>query len=123
MKTRCYNSSVGQYKYYGAKGVRVCDEWREDFKAFYDWAEANGYESFLTIDRKDSSGDYCPENCRWITQAENSSGNSNGKLTERDVRIICRSRSKYRVLAKRFGVTSNYIYRIRARERNKKFQL
>lgn len=71
IKTRCHNPNASNYEFYGGKGVSVCDEWRNDFKAFYDWAMANGYEDNLTIDRKNSDGDYCPENCQWITQSEN----------------------------------------------------
>ena len=71
MKRRCYNPNVTGYKYYGGKGVTICDEWREDYAKFKAWAYANGYEPGLTIDRIDSNGDYEPSNCRWITFAEN----------------------------------------------------
>ena len=71
MKSRCLNPKVHNYKHYGGKGVSVCDEWLQNFKAFYDWAIASGYKDDLTIDRKDSDGNYCPENCCWITQSEN----------------------------------------------------
>lgn len=71
MKTRCTNPNAPNYKFYGGKGVSICEEWRHDFRSFYDWSVTNGYEDGLTIDRKDSEGDYCPENCRWITQSEN----------------------------------------------------
>lgn len=69
MKQRCYNEKVKSYKYYGAKGVEVCDEWH-DFEPFYEWAIHNGYEDDLTIDRIDPYGDYTPENCRWIPKEE-----------------------------------------------------
>jgi len=72
MKDRCNNSNRWCYKYYGAKGIKVCDEWLNDFVVFRDWALSNGYEEGLTIDRKDPDGNYCPENCQWITQSENS---------------------------------------------------
>ena len=71
MKRRCYNPNVDAYKYYGGKGVTICDEWREDYAKFKAWAYANGYEPGLTIDRIDSNGNYEPSNCRWITFAEN----------------------------------------------------
>lgn len=65
MKSRCYNSHRKNYKDYGDKGVVVCDEWKENFEAFYNWAMANGYSDDLSIDRIDSDGNYEPSNCRW----------------------------------------------------------
>lgn len=69
MKNRCYNPNVKSFKNYGAKGVTVCDEWRE-FKSFYDWAVVNGYRDDLTIERKDPFGNYEPSNCEWIPKSE-----------------------------------------------------
>ena len=71
IKQRCYNPRCGCYKYYGARGIRMCDEWRNDYTAFRDWALSNGYKEALQIDRIDNDGNYEPSNCRWVTPSEN----------------------------------------------------
>jgi hypothetical protein len=72
MRWRCYNIKSNSYKDYGARGIKVCDEWLNSFQAFYDWAMANGYQDSLSIDRIDSNGIYEPNNCRWATNEEQS---------------------------------------------------
>jgi hypothetical protein len=68
--TRCHNPNSRPYKYYGARGITVSQEWRDDPEIFYRWARANGYDDDLTLDRKDNYSGYGPSNCRWITNAE-----------------------------------------------------
>lgn len=72
MKSRCYNENVRSYADYGAKGIEVCDEWRNDFTKFSEWAYTHNYQDSLTIERIDPTKNYCPENCEWITLSENS---------------------------------------------------
>ena len=72
IKRRCYNEKRTGYANYGARGIRMCDDWKNDFMTFFNWAMANGYEEHLTIDRIDNDGNYEPGNCRWITKSENS---------------------------------------------------
>ena len=80
MKSRCLNERDRRYKNYGARGITICDEWRNSFESFRDWALANGYRDDLTIDRKDNDGNYCPENCCWSTSKEQSNNRRSNKL-------------------------------------------
>ena len=80
MKTRCYNSNQKSYKHYGGRGIIVCEEWTGDFKCFYDWAIKNGYKKGLQIDRINNDGNYEPDNCRFVTTAENCRNSRQTKL-------------------------------------------
>lgn len=81
MMTRCYNASESDFPYYQGKGIKVCDDWKNNPKSFYDWAFLNNWKEGLSIDRIDSSKDYCPENCRFITASENSKRVVHKKIT------------------------------------------
>ena len=66
MKCRCYNETDKAYIDYGGRGITVCDEWRNDFKSFYNWAIENGWKKGLINDRSDNDKGYSPDNCRFV---------------------------------------------------------
>ncbi len=92
MKTRCYNPKNKNYKSYGGRGIRICDEWndreripQEDnatkgYLAFKKWALENGYADNLTIDRINVNGNYEPSNCRWITHKEQCNNTTRNRI-------------------------------------------
>lgn len=78
---RCENPKSKSYCDYGKRGIHLCEEWHNP-KIFFDWAHKSGYEDGLEIDRINVNGDYCPENCRWITKQENANNKRNNKVVE-----------------------------------------
>ena len=70
MKRRCQDPKHKDYPRYGARGIKICDEWMT-FEKFHNWAMSNGYADGLEIDRIDNEKGYCPENCRWVSRAFN----------------------------------------------------
>lgn len=85
MRQRCGNPHRDAYRLYGGKGVKVCREW-DTYQAFKAWALGNGYADNLCIDRVDPSGDYSPENCRWITASENTARANKNHSTRKVIR-------------------------------------
>lgn len=78
--TRVFNTKHRSYKWYGAKGVTIYDEWKNSFESFYEWSMNNGYEEHLTLDRIDSNGNYEPSNCRWVTMKKQQNNRSSNRL-------------------------------------------
>lgn len=124
IKERCGSPNSSNYSNYGAKGITMCQEW-EDFKTFYDWAMLNDYADDLTIDRQDSKGNYTPDNCRWITLAENVA-RSNIETQRRKSKFLYYGVSpegiRYEfananVFASEYGLNSNSLRRVARGER------
>lgn len=70
MKQRCYNTKCTNYKYYGQRGIIVCEDWKNDFSVFKNWSFQNDYKEYLEIERINNNGNYEPSNCKWATELE-----------------------------------------------------
>lgn len=70
MKYRCLTPKWKPYEWYGARGITVCDEWKNSYLAFKKWSLSNGYQEGLELERIDVNGNYEPDNCKWITHHE-----------------------------------------------------
>jgi hypothetical protein len=88
MKYRCENPKAANYRWYGAKGIKVCADWSRDYLAFRDWALANGYEPGKQIDRKKTHLNYSPGNCRWVTRIKNLQNRSQYLPPELEERLL-----------------------------------
>lgn len=113
---RCYDRSNPSYPRYGARGIRMCDEWKNDRQAFFDWSMTHGYRPKLELDRINNDGNYEPKNCRYVSRAENQHNTSKTKLNEKTVAIIRSnniSRRKTQTeLAEELGVSQSRISKI-----------
>ena len=123
MKNRCYNPNVAKYKYYGGRGITVCDEWRESYEVFRDWALSNGYVDDLQIDRIDVNGNYESNNCRWATLVEQARNKRNNVYFEDTllVSIAALTGVKYGALHGRLKRNSSITYEQLVRPVQKKW--
>lgn len=80
MLNRCYREKDKRFNNYGGRGIKVCEEWKNNFNHFAEWAYKNGYNENLTLDRIDVNGDYEPSNCRWVTLKQQENNRSNNHL-------------------------------------------
>lgn len=92
MIMRCENPKRPYYYLYGGRGIKVCDEWRKDYLAFYEWSMQNGYKLEMlefhrnkyTLDRININGDYSPENCRWVDYRQQNENKRHNLILEID---------------------------------------
>lgn len=106
MKDRCYNPNIEHYDCYGGRGITICEEWKNNFRAFYDWSMANGYRDDLSIDRINVNGNYEPSNCRWATMIEQ-------KRNKRNTVYIIDNGQKIpiSVACERYGIEKTFMWR------------
>ena len=90
MKSRCFYQKNNRWQYYGGRGIKVCDAWVKSFSKFRDWALSKGYSDNLTIDRINVNGDYCPENCRWVTYKEQANNRRKPEIKKEFDSVIAR---------------------------------
>ena len=102
MRQRCNNPKSPYYKYYGGRGISICNEW-DDFSVFEDWSLSNGYADNLTIDRINVDGNYEPSNCRWVGIKEQAANKQNTRrIGGKTIKDISReSGACYETLLKR----------------------
>lgn len=115
MRTRCNTPTTPHYKYYGGKGIRVCERW-DNYENFYEDV-IEGYAPGLQLDRRDGEGDYCPENTRWLTPQENGRNRTNLKLDMQKAKAIRKSTEPARELAKKYNVALETIYGVKRQQR------
>jgi hypothetical protein len=116
MRLRCSSPATESYEHYGALGITVCDEWKNDFLEFKRWSEVNNYDDSLTIDRIDGKGNYEPSNCRWVTDIEQARNKSSVKLKKEQIPCIVtmfRIGMKDSQIAKLYNVGREAINKVR----------
>lgn len=112
MKQRCSNPKNKFYHRYGGRGISVCEEWL-NIKDFSEWAFQNGWKDGLSLDRIDNDGNYCPDNCQWISLSENSRKKSTTKFSlsqANEIRIRSNNGESSYAMAKEFGVSYGTIW-------------
>lgn len=129
IKKRCNNTGDISFKWYGAKGIKICLQWADSFESFYHWCIKNGWEKGLSIDRKDCTKDYSPENCTFVTRSFNSKKrhqdspanhkehmNPNAKLTKESIKQLRNdliNNHKVKELSSIYKISRTQIYRIK----------
>lgn len=97
VKSRCFNPNFPKYARYGARGITMCDRWKNSFVDFL--ADMGEPPEGYTLERIDNNGNYCPENCRWATRKEQSRNQSTNRVGIVDGQTMCVAEA-----SERFGV-------------------
>lgn len=114
IKDRCNNKNNSHFKYYGEKGIKMCEQWANDYSAFMKWALENGYVEGLSIERIDNNKGYEPSNCKWITKEEQARNRSYTKF-----QIINNKEMSLIEIAREFNIIPSTVYsRYRRGKRN-----
>lgn len=120
MKARCYNKKFKHYNNYGGRGVTVCNEWRNDFESFFNWAIEAGWKEGLELDKDIIPKRlgipaiiYSPEMCCWVTHTENMRETRRVKLNMEKAREIRESTLSVKELAEKYKVHTMAIYNIK----------
>lgn len=113
MKRRCTDSNSKGWPWYGGKGIKVCERW-QDFNNFIQDMYPT-YTDDLYIDRIDSNGDYCPENCRWVTHAEQ----FNVKLSLEQINAIIADPRSQPEIAEDYGINRSYVSMLKSGARTR----
>lgn len=112
MKARCNRENSTDYHNYGARGIKVCKEWENDFLAFHTWAMSAGYDKKLTIERVDNNKGYSPDNCTWATYKDQARNKRGLKLTlakAESIRKLINEGAKTSTVAKIFSIDRHHV--------------
>lgn len=121
IKQRCNNPNNQDYRHYGDRGIKLCDDWG-NYINFKQWALLNDYSDELEIDRIDNDGDYKPSNCRWVKHIINVQNSSMAKLTEKivaEIKSVRNKNIKLKAMAEKYNVSMSTISGIK---NNKKWR-
>lgn len=105
IKQRCLNPNNKNYRFYGGRGITICDEWM-NVQNFYNWAIKNGYNENLSIDREDNNGNYEPSNCRWVDATTQNNNRRNCVFY-----VYKQERLSVAQLARKYGLKNDTLHR------------